>query len=105
MHLLPHHKAGFPDHLQAHGQSPRAVSVHLKAETDKKGLFPQVLRSSGNEDNEAVKALVDVLKSDEIKDYINETYDGAVVPFEESTDDADSAKEETADGTADTDAE
>ena len=58
----------------------------------------------GNEDNEAVKALVDVLKSDEIKDYINETYDGAVVPFEESTDDADAAKEETADDTADTDA-
>lgn len=59
----------------------------------------------GNEDSEAVKALVDALKSDEIKDYINETYDGAVVPFEESTDDADAAKEETADGTADTDAE
>lgn len=36
----------------------------------------------GNEDNEAVKALVEVLKSDEIKDYINETYDGAVIPFE-----------------------
>ncbi len=38
----------------------------------------------GNEDSDAVKALVEVLKSDEIKDYINETYDGAVIPFEES---------------------
>lgn len=37
----------------------------------------------GNEDNEALKALVKVLKSDEIKDYINETYDGAVIPFED----------------------
>lgn len=37
----------------------------------------------GNENNEAIKALVDVLKSDEIKTYINETYDGAVIPFEE----------------------
>ena len=37
----------------------------------------------GNENNEAIKALVDVLKSDEIKNYINETYDGAVVPFDE----------------------
>ncbi|MDD6069912.1 MAG: MetQ/NlpA family ABC transporter substrate-binding protein [Clostridiales bacterium] len=37
----------------------------------------------GNENNEAIKALVDVLKSDEIKNYINETYDGAVIPFEE----------------------
>lgn len=36
----------------------------------------------GNEDNEGVKALVDVLTSDEIKDYINENYDGAVIPFE-----------------------
>lgn len=40
----------------------------------------------GNEDNEGVKALVEVLKSDEIKDFINETYDGAVIPFEESAD-------------------
>lgn len=38
----------------------------------------------GNEDSDTVKALVEVLKSDEIKDYINETYDGAVIPFEES---------------------
>lgn len=37
----------------------------------------------GNENNEAIKALVDVLKSDEIKNYINETYDGAVVSFDE----------------------
>lgn len=37
----------------------------------------------GNENNEGIKALVDVLKSDEIKTYINETYDGAVIPFEE----------------------
>lgn len=34
-----------------------------------------------NENNEAIKALVDVLKSDAITSYINETYDGAVVPF------------------------
>lgn len=38
----------------------------------------------GNEENEGIKALVDVLKSDEIKNFINETYDGAVIPFEES---------------------
>ena len=35
----------------------------------------------GNEDNAAIKALVEVLKSDAIKEYINATYDGAVVPF------------------------
>lgn len=37
----------------------------------------------GNEDNEAIVALVEVLKSDAIKQYINDTYDGAVIPFEE----------------------
>ena len=36
----------------------------------------------GNENNEAIKALVDVLKSDDVKDYIAKTYDGAVVAFE-----------------------
>lgn len=37
----------------------------------------------GNEELDSIKALVEVLKSDEIKDYINTTYDGAVIPFEE----------------------
>ncbi len=34
----------------------------------------------GNEDSEAIKALVEALQSDEVKNYINETYGGAVVP-------------------------
>lgn len=42
-----------------------------------------VVVKEGNEENEGVKALVDVLKSDEIKNFINEKYDGAVIPFEE----------------------
>lgn len=37
----------------------------------------------GSENNEAIKALVDVLKSDDVKKYINDTYDGAVLPYEE----------------------
>lgn len=37
----------------------------------------------GREEDEKIKALVDVLKSEEIVNYINETYDGAVVPFVE----------------------
>ena len=36
----------------------------------------------GNENADKVKALVEALKSDAIKDYINSTYDGAVIPFE-----------------------
>ncbi|MCI9547026.1 MAG: transporter substrate-binding domain-containing protein [Lachnospiraceae bacterium] len=37
----------------------------------------------GNEDAEGIQALVEALKSDEIKTYIEDTYDGAVIPFEE----------------------
>lgn len=36
----------------------------------------------GNEDNEGVKELVEILKSDEIKKFINDKYEGAVIPFE-----------------------
>ena len=36
----------------------------------------------GNENSEAIQALVKVLTSDEMKQYINDTYDGAVIPFE-----------------------
>ncbi len=36
----------------------------------------------GNENSEAIKALVEALKSDTIKEYINNTYDGGVIPFE-----------------------
>ena len=45
--------------------------------------------------NDKIKALVDVLKSDEIKDFINEKYDGAVIPFDDSADTEDAAAEET----------
>ena len=37
----------------------------------------------GHEGDEGIQALVDALKSDEIKQYINDQYDGAVIPFEE----------------------
>ena len=62
----------------------------------------------GNENSDKIKALVDVLKSDEIKDFINEKYDGAVIPFEDSDDvetgDAEAADDvdETAAAEADT---
>ena len=50
----------------------------------------------GNENSDKIKALVDVLKSDEIKYFINEKYDGAVIPFEDS-DDAETGDAEAAD--------
>ena len=36
----------------------------------------------GSEGKEKIKALVETLKSDDIKNYIAETYDGAVISFE-----------------------
>ncbi len=47
----------------------------------------------GHENDEGIQALVSVLKSDEIKDFINENWEGAVIPFEESAEDADAAEE------------
>ncbi|MDD6203272.1 MAG: MetQ/NlpA family ABC transporter substrate-binding protein [Lachnospiraceae bacterium] len=37
----------------------------------------------GNENNEGIQALIEVLKSDEIKQFINDNYQGSVVPFED----------------------
>ena len=36
----------------------------------------------GSENKEGIKALVDALKSDTIREYINSTYDGGVIPFD-----------------------
>ena len=38
---------------------------------------------AGNEESEGIKALVEVLKSDDIKKFITDNYDGAVIIFEE----------------------
>lgn len=41
-----------------------------------------IVVKEGNEKNEAIQALCKVLKSDEIKNYIKDTYKGAVVPMD-----------------------
>ena len=44
--------------------------------------YPNVLVvKEGNENSEAIQALVQALQSDAVRDYINETYGGAVVPL------------------------
>ena len=58
----------------------------------------------GNENSDKIKALVDVLKSDEIKDFINEKYDGAVIPFEDS-EDTEAADDAQAEDSADAETE
>ena len=85
--------------LQAGYSVSKDSIAHETSDSEAAKTYVNIIAvKEGNEDNEAAKALVDVLKSDEIKDYINETYDGAVVPFEES---ADSDKAEAVDATAD----
>ena len=85
--------------LQAGYSVSKDSIAHETSDSEAAKTYVNIIAvKEGNGDNEAVKALVDVLKSDEIKDYINETYDGAVVPFEES---ADSDKAEAVDATAD----
>ena len=45
--------------------------------------YPNVIAvRKGDEDRPELKALVDALKSDTVKQYINETYAGSVVPIE-----------------------
>ena len=56
----------------------------------------------GNENIDKIKALVDVLKSDEIKDFINENYDGAVIPYDDSEDTEDAADSKDADSAEET---
>ena len=56
----------------------------------------------GNENSDKIKALVDVLKSDDIKDFINENYDGAVIPYDDSEDTEDVADSKDADSAEET---
>lgn len=52
------------------------------AKSDAAKLYANILVvKEGNENNELVQALVKALKSDKVRDYINEKYDGAVVPL------------------------
>lgn len=58
--------------------------AYEKSESEAAQTYVNVIAvKEGNEENEGIKALAEVLKSDAIKQYINDTYDGAVVPFEE----------------------
>lgn len=53
-----------------------------KADSSAAQTYVNVLAvKDGNQNNEGIKALVNVLTSQEIVDYINTTYEGAVIPF------------------------
>lgn len=80
--------------LQAGYSVAKDSLAYEKSDSEAAKTYVNIIAvKEGNEDSNAVKALVEVLKSDEIKDYINETYDGAVIPFEDSADTAEEAEE------------
>ena len=63
--------------------SKDAIAYEKSDSSAAKTYVNVVAVKAGNENNEAIKALVDVLVSKDIQDYINNTYEGAVVPFAE----------------------
>lgn len=59
-----------------------AIAIESNKDSKEAALYANVLVvKEGNEKNELVQALVKALKSDKVRDYINETYDGSVVPL------------------------
>lgn len=55
-----------------------------KSDSDTAKTYVNIVAvKEGNENSEKIQALVAALKSDTIRQYINDTYDGAVVPFDD----------------------
>ena len=59
----------------------QALAVEAAAGTATEYYQNVVAVKEGNENSEKTKALVNALKSDAVKDFIQKTYDGAVVPL------------------------
>ena len=57
--------------------------AYEKADSEAAKTYVNIIAvKEGNENNEGIVALVEALKSDEIKEFINNTYSGGVIPFE-----------------------
>jgi D-methionine transport system substrate-binding protein len=65
------------------GLKPATDALVIEAaDSDAAQTYANILVvKEGNENNEAVQKLIDVLHSDALRDYINSSYDGAVVPI------------------------
>ncbi len=69
--------------LEAGYSVARDALAYESADSEAAKTYVNVIAvKEGNEGADKLKALVDVLKSEEIKKYITDTYDGAVIPFE-----------------------
>ncbi len=68
--------------LEAGFSVAKDAIAYEKSDSEAAKTYVNVIAvKEGNEGAAKIKALVDVLKSDAIKNYINDTYDGAVIPF------------------------
>lgn len=69
--------------LEAGYSVAKDALAYEKSDSEAAKTYVNVIAvKEGNEDSEKIKALVEVLLSDDIKNYITETYNGAVIPFE-----------------------
>ena len=58
--------------------------AYEKADSEAAKTYVNIIGvKEGNENSDGIKALVKVLKSDDINKFINDKYDGAVIPFDD----------------------
>ncbi len=70
--------------LQAGFSVAKDSIAYEKADSEAATTYANIIAvKAGNEETDKTKALVEVLESDEIRDYITNTYDGAVIPYVE----------------------
>lgn len=69
--------------LEANYTVKKDALAYEKSNSEAAKTYVNVIAvKEGNENSEKIKALVDVLKSDSIKKFINEKYDGAVIVYD-----------------------
>jgi D-methionine transport system substrate-binding protein len=69
--------------LQANFSVEKDALAKEEADSEAAQTYKNIIAvREGDENNEAIKTLVEVLQSDEIKNFIETTYDGAVLPIE-----------------------
>lgn len=69
--------------LEANYTVKKDALAYEKSDSEAAKTYVNVIAvKEGNENSEKIKALVDVLKSDSIRKFINEKYDGAVIVYD-----------------------
>lgn len=69
--------------LEANYTVKKDALAYEKSDSEAAKTYVNVIAvKEGNENSKKIKALVDVLKSDSIKKFINEKYDGAVIVYD-----------------------